>query len=101
MKHTKGKWEVINIDNGFPTYVKVKTDQGDKLLCDVCGLEDGINNKDRLIEQIANARLIAAAPDLLEALKMSRWLLNVNTLLDAGNPASIKIDTAIAKAEGI
>lgn len=45
-------------------------------------------------EAASNARLIAAAPDLLEALKDARFSLYGN---GPGNP---KIDAAIAKAEG-
>ncbi len=43
-------------------------------------------------------QLEAAAPELLAALCMAKGLINANTLLDAGNPANIKIEAAIAKA---
>ena len=45
-------------------------------------------------EADANARLIAAAPELLEALK---WTARA---LDKEHPAAIKARAAIAKAEG-
>lgn len=37
--------------------------------------------------------------DLLRACKMARRLLNANTSLDAGNPANIAIEQAIARAD--
>ena len=36
--------------------------------------------------------------DLLDALVTAKSLINANTLLDAGNPANIAIEAAIAKA---
>ena len=62
MKHTKGKWilgasEVTHI-----------LDKDARILATVHGLEDGINNKKRIIESRANAKLIAAAPEMYQLL---------------------------------
>ncbi len=43
--------------------------------------------------------IMSGQPDLLDALVMAKNLINANTLLDAGNPANIKIEAAIEKAE--
>jgi hypothetical protein len=49
-------------------------------------------------EQVANARLIAAAPDLLAACKAARDILRI---IGGANPLTMEqIDVAIAKAEG-
>lgn len=48
---------------------------------------------ERADECIANARLIAAAPEMLEALKKARDALGANAARD-------DVDAAIAKAEG-
>lgn len=45
-------------------------------------------------EEFANAQLISAAPDLLDALKDARYALYGN------GPGNLRIDAAIAKAEG-
>jgi hypothetical protein len=50
-------------------------------------------------ERIANARLIAAAPELLEALK---YMINVCPPINqVGEEATMRACIAIAKAEGI
>jgi hypothetical protein len=49
-------------------------------------------------QAIANARLIAAAPDLLAALRFARQFVVKG--YDATTPDLAKIDAAIAKAEG-
>jgi len=60
-KGTKGKWEVSPVWSDISEW-KVKTE--DKVICDVRVID--LYNKD--IEAKANAHLIAAAPELLEAL---------------------------------
>jgi len=49
-------------------------------------------------ERQANALLIAAAPDMYEALKEARITLNI--LQPKGSAVLREIDTALAKAEG-
>lgn len=56
-------------------------------------------------EREANANLIAAAPELLEALKYAREEIALRVVEDGGTKYSIqkacaKLDAAIAKAEG-
>lgn len=59
--HTPGKW-FVDMTYQWPS--KVRSDAfPDKWICDAAGPGGGDT------EPLANARLIAAAPDLLEALK--------------------------------
>lgn len=90
MMITKGKWIVREYSDG-EIKVGIRPESGFRSICDIVPMKE---DKD-------NARLIAAAPDLLAALKMAKSLMNANTLLDAGNPASMAIVQAIAKAEGV
>lgn len=87
---TPGPWEVSG--NAYGT---VFVHGGETMVSSVGtqhkALVAGGNSHDTLT--LANARLIAAAPDLLEALKDARFALYGN---GPGNP---KIDAAIAKAE--
>ena len=83
-KHTPGPWFV---QPGFLTIYNM--DGGDYgLTCAVASVLDKQPGRDAAE---ANARLIAAAPDLLEALKHARSQMQ--------HPDQM-IDEAIAKAEG-
>lgn len=60
-KHTDGSWELFNLDSTTqPTEVGVRTNVGVDYLCRCYGNTE---------ECKANARLIAAAPQMLAALK--------------------------------
>jgi len=52
-------------------------------------------------ELLANANLIAAAPDLLEALEIARDRLEINNHQGEEDDALALIEAAIAKAKGI
>jgi hypothetical protein len=66
-KHTPGPWKVFypeNIDCGFG----IDTESGNESIV-VMDTEAGIYSAETREEDLANAKLIAAAPDLLEALQ--------------------------------
>ncbi len=48
----------------------------------------------------ANALLIAAAPEMLEALRAARELFDLRCTVEDGAPVRVKIESSIAKAEG-
>lgn len=71
-KHTPGPWEVNGVQehNPCPTVCAVhkpEWDYRDKYW--LCVMQDHTREKEAVIANYANARLIAAAPDLLEACK--------------------------------
>lgn len=72
MSHTPGPWEAID-NRQVVTVAEVETGRTYGYGCEndfVCDLNDGEYHEYRNEkEQAANARLIAAAPELLEALK--------------------------------
>lgn len=83
-KHTKGPWKQHLVDE------TVIIDSRREQIAQACG-DYPLN----AVEIEANARLIAAAPDLLEALKHAvHW----HDQLNAKDIA--KMEAAIAKAEG-
>jgi hypothetical protein len=100
--HTPGPWKALpsELDNdGFV----VQTIQSDETK----GLIGEIYGGTVLSEPAANARLIAAAPELLEACKaiagLNSWDLGLPpdpTLPAKGAGALAKVRAAIAKAEG-
>ena len=90
-KHTKSPWEIVD-DNGV--FCRIRSVKERRLIATVpCG------------NTLANARLIAAAPDLLAALKLFRTKV-YNAALCSGmdhewaTEACSLADAAIAKAEG-
>ena len=99
MNCTRGKWEFYS-GVGAPAVIVKGNKQPDKLICHArlfMGSED-------LSESEANAHLISAAPDMYEALKMSKDALK--TLLyehptdEIGIIQISVIDKALNKAEG-
>jgi hypothetical protein len=89
--HTLGPWDCYIDNDGFAVYQTDGKGNGDHIMC-IPGDE----------ESKANARLIAAAPDLLEALKTARRVLEVACGTEAPyiREAFKVIDPAIQKAEG-
>jgi hypothetical protein len=99
-QHTPGPWEVVHAEHGIVvrTESPTKTKYGASRYAAIGGFDR--NEPDKLAEAQANARLIAAAPDLLEALKelaVCDFGANWN---DAAEWAAIKARAAIAKATG-
>lgn len=102
-KHTPGPWEIVQMDHG----IVVRTESPKKTRYDASryAVVGGFERSDpeQLAEAIANARLIAAAPDLLKSLVDLVGLANA-AMREVGE---YDIETeladaraAIAKAEG-
>lgn len=67
MNYTKGEWRLEHLLAGqYPVYIY---DENGMAIAEATNRLDGINNEKAKEEMIANARLIAAAPDMYEALK--------------------------------
>ena len=102
-QHTPGPWYVgteFN-DQGRHIYAaqKVRHEDGDEWHPLIACTDDD----ERLVNWQANARLIAAAPDLLEALKLCES--NISSLLASAHPKVYGewltvVRAAIAKAKG-
>lgn len=97
-QHTPGPWHVVLSDNATP---HILHEHG----CDSSDFSDFSSRVCVMPAEIvadynslANARLIAAAPELLEALEMVRDY--VVTMKGRGHEYQIFIDAAIAKAKG-
>lgn len=96
--HTKGEWSV--------GYTNVYSEKG-KLIASTCpdGFYEGCGDVPNHAEREANARLIAATPDLLEACEAVIQQLTSDKfpikILPDVEPFSIKlVRKAIAKAKG-
>ena len=85
-KHTQGPWEAYD---GGGTWQVCQPIEGTMRICTVTNSEN----------DAANAQIIAAAPELLEACKMALPRLSVMEAGDAKLTVKI-IKAAIAKAEG-
>lgn len=88
-KHTPAPWEMGRANR--PAFANNGIWAGGFVICDMCN--DGYGEE----EQLANARLIASAPELLDALKeivrLGEGILEPTRELDIARQA-------IAKAEG-
>lgn len=93
-KHTPGTWSDYYAKLAPVGSVAVWSDQGGMVRrVALCGTHEGID----LDEAEANARLIAAAPDLLEALIQIAKLTGPDSIIHAHDIAR----AAIEKAEGV
>jgi len=96
MKHTPGPWEIVQSDHGIVVCTESsKTRYGASRYAAIGGFER--SDPQQLAEALANARLIAAAPDLLEALQILFERANRNSI----DPFALQqaVD-AITKATG-
>lgn len=96
-KHTPGPWCVVNTGTGSIIIDQIKKGGGTPDLATVHCLSTGID------AALANADLIAAAPELLDALKQATNQLDRDykfTPLDGSAALILKLRAAIAKAEG-
>ena len=84
MKHTKGPWEISKIGNNYDQY-------------SVYSEGSSSGNIVNTVEGEANARLISAAPDMLEALLEAEVVIKE---LCNGN-CLVSILDAISKARGL
>ncbi len=103
-KHTPGPWEVVRTPNGYPCQITATAGDPRKPggICDVTRWAS--ISVPSSAEGEANARLIAAAPDMLAALKDCRaYLAGFMNVKAHGNGPIVALaaaDAAIAKAEG-
>ena len=103
MTHTKGKWEITRHENNKPKGVLAR---GTGYMCFFPTLSREIDQffED---ENEANAKLIASAPELLEACQMSQGAIMVLLAMGGQSPKEQKenemvkhLDELIKKAEG-
>ena len=124
-KHTKGPWEValyglepemiekqrqlgieptrILTNDGQAPVMAGSGDDKERIALVDCqaSYRRGQGYKAECAERDANARLIAAAPDLLESLEDAmRWVGSLTDWAGAGDPDVEKWRAAIAKAKG-
>ncbi len=99
MKHTPGPWLAIVPPSSSPCFRQIVADgsatASDALLAEIIGGEN-------VFQKAANARLIAAAPELLAALEAldGVWLDPKKPIAGEGNRIRDIVNAAIAKATG-
>lgn len=94
-KHTAGPWTL----RGKLTVAVIRHPK-DHIVCNVRNEITGFEPAGERAEQEANARLIAAAPELLEALKKLHESLPTDLTDGQCHAACIKAKKAISRAEG-
>lgn len=101
-KHTKGPWHTDG--DGMIIWAGDK-DNASNMVADIRGYGhmtavEGLTPKEAAERQIANGDLIAAAPDLLEALEMFVESYEKCLQLEKTDQALLKAKSAISKAKG-
>ena len=102
-KHTRGPWK--QSDRRNIGWTLIEPEEGGAVICKILTRHPtGQREKGDFQEEGANAKLIAAAPDLLEALKTCRDALRDHVQYDNGESLErdgfVAATTAIGKAEG-
>ncbi|KKM86829.1 hypothetical protein LCGC14_1275000 [marine sediment metagenome] len=108
-KYTKGPWKVANEHDGVHagTHTRIYNDDG--MFIAKTTVQDGRGRMERKRVE-ANAQLISAAPELLEACKTMLVATDFNAPLPKGHSgqeaylnvvAKPRVEQAIAKAEGL
>jgi len=98
--HTPGPWVVVYGESGRPRGINAPNDKDIKGAVGHVVRWNGIGLPSSPTAK-ANARLIAAAPDLYEALRLAMPILERANALCTGGTAFIALArAAIAKAEG-
>jgi len=96
MQHTPGPWTARINDRGIGDADVIHRD--DEKYSVICRMYDAMLCKGHGGTAADNARLIAAAPDLLEACKIT--LENLRPLYPSNHLCIKKLTSVIAKAEG-
>ena len=98
MKHTPGPWSVSVEDSAGRLFV-IAHDKG--VVARVTRRVTVRRKNPDLSERDSNARLIAAAPEILEALEDAMaWFTKLEDWSGVGDPDIEKYQAAIEKAEG-
>jgi len=69
MKHTKGKWKTTYVDTPIEHSDMINVETNDTIICEII---DSKASEKSIEEALANAKLIAASPDLLAACYMAK-----------------------------
>ena len=92
MKNTKGKWEIENRSDKITQVISYDINTAEAK--DICVVSDDWN------EQVANANLIASAPEMFKALKAMTKLFEERVPYPNNTQRYKQAIKAIAKAEG-
>lgn len=93
-KHTTGKWQVTTTPSFNQRHIRTICDEDMHPLADIRYKLHATQE-----ENLANAKLIAAAPDLLEAVMFCRSVLESNGIFELSEKLAVeKAQAAIKKA---